>query len=490
MYNFNEVKNLNELKELCFYIKAINEAQVDVNNYSNMGQVKDHLKNKYNLEISFSKLYLFVKKIELVVNRDKFPHTEEVDNIINEYVAKIHKDINDAEKEVRLSEMNVQEPKHKVGKSSFSSSETLSQNIVVNKKVYKKENMALLIWAYVVGLFITSVTFCTIGLVVPSFFNIYETTVQEICLALLEILLVGYIMYLILYAVNHKRMNELKFAIENYYKYENVIKYDINRLNVAKQALYTLKNQFSINGIDITDEQMKGFLKNADEVDIKHYNERINAKPIGRELGLGTSKPVKFSQVLSRYEQNQKWKESKAAKLEKQNINQELVVRIDFLAKFLNKKGLDDIELAKAMSDLYCKELSLAEREEKIDKADSKINLAKNYVALVDKLLQFEKLNLFANSGKNNMPKQALQVTTEERADFWSCLNVMFERIDKAVALGLLSEGQSNSFKNLRQEVISGVVQGSQIDAVLYRYDLAKLFIRLYDEISTYDILN
>ena len=63
MYNFEEIASLSELKELCFYIKAINEAQVDVNNYSNMGQVKDHLKDKYNLEISFSKLYLFVEKI-------------------------------------------------------------------------------------------------------------------------------------------------------------------------------------------------------------------------------------------------------------------------------------------------------------------------------------------------------------------------------------------------------------------------------------------
>ena len=91
MYNFSEIKNLNELKELCFFIKAIDETGLVATKHEHAGQIKDYLKSRYTLETSVSKLYLFVQKILFVYNKkDKFPKADEIDKIIKAYIAFVH----------------------------------------------------------------------------------------------------------------------------------------------------------------------------------------------------------------------------------------------------------------------------------------------------------------------------------------------------------------------------------------------------------------
>jgi len=492
MYNFNEIQNLSELKELCFYIKAINEAQVDAKKLENMGQVKDYLKNEYNLEISVSKLYLFVQKIISVYNnKGKFPEVEVVDDIIKQYISKVRKDLKAAEKSVELANLNFKDPKHKVGKNKFLSSQDLSHDISLKKKIYAKESNVLLIWAAVISVFFVSLTYCIIGISFPKLLSIYMNKAQEIVLLLLSICILTYLIYWLLYFVNRKNLNELKFYINNYYRYETVIRYDIGFLNKQKQGLFGLRNMLSINGMELTDELMYNFIKNSDDLDIKYFNSKVNSKKIGGGLVLKTkNKPETFGQVISRYEQNNNWKESELAKLEKKYINQELVARINALAGFMNSKGIADIELARSMSDLYCKELSVNERKVKIDDADSKIQLSKNYVVLVDKILEFEKFNIFNSSKNYSVSKADLVVTAEERVSFSNSLTAMFNRIEKAEALGLLSSGQAETYKNIKKELHSGIVQGVEVESVAFRYDLAKLYIRLYEELVTYDVLN
>ena len=71
MYNFNEIKSLNELKEMCFYIKAFSEIGVKNIDTTNEEKIKTELKNRYNLKVTTSRLYLFVNKIQNVTQNEK-----------------------------------------------------------------------------------------------------------------------------------------------------------------------------------------------------------------------------------------------------------------------------------------------------------------------------------------------------------------------------------------------------------------------------------
>lgn len=490
MYNFNEIKNLNELKELCFYIKAINEARIEVFKYENMGQIKDYLKNEYNLEISVSKLYLFVQKILSVYNKDKFPEENVIDDILKSYVANIRKKQRRVEKELEVAELNIRDPKHKITKGKFVSTEQLADDIVLKRKMFARENNILLAWAGVFGVFLISILYCVIGIGFPELLRLYVTKVQEVVLVLLSICVLSYIIYWLLYFINHEKMDSLKVAIDSYYKYELVIKNDILLLNTAKQNLYAFKNQLSINGIEMTDDAILSFLRDSDAVDIKYYNTKINAKSLGRELKLNASKPAQFGQVISKHEQDMLWQDSEESKKEKEFINKELIARVNVLAECLNNKAHKETSIISKMSDLYCNELSVAERQKLIDNADSKIQLLKNYCNLIDKLHAFAKTAEIDINQYQQKEKSKLQVSEEERASFNSSLLQIFKRIAKADSLNMLSSGQSETYKRIQKELDTGVIQGVQIDAVAYRYDLAKLYIRLYDELSTYDILN
>lgn len=488
MYNFKEINSLNELKEVCFYIKAINESKVDVSNYNNIGLVKDFLKQEYNLEISVSKLYLFAQKILFIYNKNKFPEIETIDDIINEYLQNTKKELLSARKEVEFAELELTDPKFKVGKNKFVSTTDLSTDIALKRKLYTKQTNQLLLWACGLGVFLVSLIYCIIGIGYPSLLGLYVSKTQEILLVLCGVVVAISLIYLLLYLINYKKLRNLKFTIDNYYRYEFAIKNDILAYNLSKQKYFAVKNRFAINGIEMSDEVLRDFLKNSDILDIKYFNTRINAKEMGRVLNLGGAKTIKLGQVISRREQDIAWLKSKISGMEKLKINQELAYRMNLLADVV--KSYSNKLITSALNEFYCRELAVSLRQEKIDGAESKIELSKNYISMSEKINSFEREYLA--EGVKLLPKshKPALVTAEERQSFKDSLSAVLSRIEKADSLGLLTSGQSETCKNIQKELSSGVVQGRQVDGISTRYELTKLYVNLFDELSSYDVLN
>lgn len=491
MFNFDETRNLGELKELSFYIKAINESGY-ANSWSrDLDKILAYLKKEYNLEVPASKLYLFVQKIvHLFNNGDKFPKSEEVDEIVKSYIKFVRDDIAKAEFDVVKAGLKFKEPKHKTIDNQYSSSEQLVDGVELKRKLYNKKITSMLIWSAVIALFLSSLTYCVVGVVLPSIFSTMENVSRVVVLFLALFVILFGIIFEINYLSNKKYLTPLKDAVWNYDAYETAIIYDVQSLSQARHKLSLLEDRFSINGIEMTDETIYKFLSSSDSIDVKFYNKKLSGSSeiLKQEDRKPTLKSI--GQVLSRREQNMAWFDSESAKHEKLLMNNEMVARITNLANFLKSKNLSDINLASEISELYCKELSISSRKTKIDEAKSKIELNINYIAMVDKILEFEKINLFEGARVSSELKSAEIATKEEKQYFIKSISDSFKRIEKATALGLLTSGQEKSYMSLYKNFKQGLIQGVDLNSIEFRYDLAKLYVKIYDELSIYDLLS
>ena len=87
MYKFDRVESLAEMKEICFYIKAINDAKAQKQfNINDLMTFKTFLNNKYNLEIPLSKLYLFVEKIYYINGKKEIPTHKYLEQVVAGYI--------------------------------------------------------------------------------------------------------------------------------------------------------------------------------------------------------------------------------------------------------------------------------------------------------------------------------------------------------------------------------------------------------------------
>lgn len=487
MYNFDETKSLSELKELCFYIKAINESGYGSKWSDNIGRIINYLKKEYNLEVSASKLYLFVQKILYIVKADReFPSIKEIDSIISEYINYIRSEQKDRSAELLRAELNFEDPKFEVETNKFLSSKDLSAGVVHKEKLYTSIMLKLLVWSFLTGLFVVSSACCVIGIAFPKILGMFITKPQELAIIVLAFCVVFMLTYLVLYLCNRRNLRELGTAIRRYYKYEALIKLDTNILKAAKHNLFLADGLVRVNGIELSNEMMYSYLHDSDYVDISFYNKKISEDTKNQtELQY-----ARLGQVISSREQDNMWREMDESRLEKQCMNREIVERINLLAETISGKNLGDEQIARSITELYCKDLSVDARNEKINSANSKIELAKNYIEMIDKLLHYESMGLFEKSQKSAKLKSVMTVSVEERLSFEKSLTAMLTRIEKANSLGLLTKGQAKSYKNVEKDLRDGIVQGLQLNSIAYRYDLANLYVKLYDELALFDVLN
>ena len=490
MFNFDETRNLGELKELCFYIKAINESGFAHNWSEHIGKILAYLKKEYNLEVSASKLYLFVQKILYIANNEeKFPSTEECESIINAYIDYIRDNQKRSAEELNRAELNYEDPKYEIASNKYLSTKELSTNISLKENVYTNLLTKLLIWSVLIGIFVVALTCCTIGVFFPQVFKLFLTKPQELAILLLLFCVVGAITYLILYLTNLKQIKNLSSIIKNYYKYEPIINLDEDRLKSAKHNLFVANSAVCVNGIELSNDMLFSYLNSADKIDISYFNKKNGNNGENKEQTQELAY-ARIGQTISSREQNNKWRSDDLAIKEKQYINREIVVRINELAETIANKNLSNERVAHSISELYCNELSVEARDEKINHATSKIELAKNYINMIDKIKEFETMNFFVKSKLPTRLKSVMLVTPDERVSFERSLNTMISRIEKAHSLGLLSKGQAKTYKNVEADLKSGIVQGMQLDEIEFRYDLAKLYVKLYEELELFDVLN
>lgn len=490
MFNFDETRNLGELKELCFYIKAINESGLSRDWSDNIGKILVYLKKEYNLEVSASKLYLFVQKILYIANsEEKFPTSEDCETIINAYIEHIRDNQKRSAEELNKAELNYEDPKYEIATNKYVSTKELATNIALKENIYTNLLTKLLIWSVLIGVFIVALTCCSIGIFFPQVFKLFLTKPQELAILLLLFCLVSSIAYLLLYLFNLKQIKNLSSIIKNYYKYEPIINLDEHRLKSARHDLFVANNAVCVNGIELSNDMLFSYLNNADKIDISYFNKKnnneIENKAQTQELAYAI-----IGQTISSREQNNNWRTGDLAIKEKQYINREIVVRINELAETITNKNLSNEMVAHSISELYCNQLSVEVRDEKINHATSKIELTKNYIEMIDKIREFETMNFFVKSKLPNRLKSVMVVTADERISFERSLSTMLARIEKANSLGLLSKGQAKSYKNVEKDLMSGIVQGMQIDKIEFRYDLAKLYVKLYEELELFDVLN
>lgn len=489
MYNFNEINNLSELKETCFYIKAINESGTTIKSSSDLVVVQKYLKEKYNLEITVSKLYLFVQKITTLYNKGKtFPKTSDIDDITKAYITSIRKETKQAEEDIKVARLNLQDPKLQVGKNCYDSSENIAKDITIAKAMYHTKKNSFMIWSCVISLFIIAFAYCLVGIFEPKWLENFSTKPQEVLLVILAIVVLAILVYWCMYLYNYKLMHSNRVKLNNYNKHYAVINYDVKALNDAKYKLYELKEKFSINGIEMTDNLIYEFLMDTDDLDIMFYNANLNKKEEEKHEKLQQARRI--GPIISKQAQNKAWEDSELSKLEKMKINQELVVRVDALISYLHSKGLGENELSRSITSFYCNELSIASRKEKIDKITNKYQLDANYIEIMNKITEFEKVYDMGVNSYLTKYKQDLVVSTPEQLSFSEEINTMFNRIEKAITLGLLSEGQVKSFKKTLDNYNAGLIQGVNFVHTIYRYDYAKLYVNLCDELSVYDLLN
>lgn len=487
MYNFEEISSLSELKELCFYIKAINESGIKECPQSHI-KIAEFLNEKYNLEIFVSKLYHFVKKIKKMFGSNTFPTDSDVDLIINAYINEMQGAMIEADQRVKECELTIYEPRYRTRKNDYQSTYDLSQDVSVNRTLYMHKNNSLLIWAFVWSLFIVTSAYCVVGIAFPTWLAGFVTKSQEIAIVLVCLIVLFVIFYAIMYIINRKQLVGWRDLIENYYKYEHNIKSDLKELNLARANLGLVKSKCSINGIQLSREMVYNYLTQSDELDIKFFASKNIKSTQNVKLDARFATTV-VGQTISRYEQNKYWRESEIAQIEKENINKEIVARVDNLASNLKLMNFPEQEQIKTIGELYYEELSVSVRNKKIDGAQSRVELCKNFVDSVDRILQHQKLYALDLSKEQTLLKSVLLVSDQERKSFDDSVELMMNRIEKACELKLLPDGQINSFFNIKSEYQNGRFQGQEITAIRYRYDLAKLYIKIYDELLGYDLL-
>lgn len=480
MYNFNEINSLIELKEVCFYIKAINEYG---GSEDSAVEIKEFLKSRYNLEISVSKLYLFVDLIKKIYHKDgKFPKTKEIDNIISEYISTVRKEQVQAEEELKEAQIKIKTPRHRVGKNKYKSSEKLSEDISVKKELHNKYNRSIVCWAFVISLFIMSLTYCLVGMFYPKLLTNFGSKSQEVAFFIVMVIIGMMVIYAIIYNLNTKIV-VLGREIHQYNNNSFGIYEDVRDLNNAKKRVYSANNKLAVNGMELSDEAVYSYLKSLDDLDIKYFSMKANKEDKSTEKPLILSG---VSSVISKREQDQRWQESEISVIEKTNINKEVVGRVSLMIEYLSEKQSEPV-LAEKLSAFYINKLSLNARNSKLNSARTKSALTKNYISIVEKIMEYEELPVFE---KLKQPSKLLNATKEEKESFKNELNAMFRRIEKAHSIGLVSKGQATTAKIIEDEINSGYIQGVEVNAITSRYELAKLYIKIYDELSIFDTVN
>ena len=490
MFNFDETRNLGELKEICFYIKAINESGFASNWSNNIGEILAYLKKEYNLEVSASKLYLFVQKILYIVNSEnEFPDIGAIDNIINDYINYMRSKQRETAEELTKAQLNYEDPKFELRNNQYKSTKYFATSIALKENLYTNLLTKLVVWSAIISLFLVSVSCCVVGVFFPHLFMIVMSKPQELAILLLMFCVLILLTYLVLYLINHKKIKNLSVVIKRYYRFENLIKMDEARLNQAKHNFFVANNAISVNGMELSDDMIFAYLKNSDQIDISFYNKK-NIGRLESEVKTNDLQYAKIGQTISSHEQDNTWREDLSTTKEKQLMNREIVERINELAETIVVKNLSDELVGHSISDLYCKDLSVEVRNEKINDATSKIELVSNYIEMIDKIKEYESIRFFAKSKISNKLKSVMSLSTEERLSFEKSLMIKIARIEKACSLGLLSKGEVKTYKNIEKDLMSGIVQGLQVDAIEFRYDLAKLYVKLYKELDLFDVLN
>lgn len=487
MYKFDCISNLNEMKELCFYIKAINSA-INANKYNpkDLMPTKLFIEKEYNLEISLSKLYLFKEKIhKLCGTKNKFPTIKELDKIIKGYIKFCKDKLKECELEVLKEELNLKDAKYEVKKDTYKSAEELAKDISVSRKIYYTNNSWLVILSAVISLFCVSLLTLIMGTFFPTFFTMFLTKAQELTIMLLLFVGIFFIIYaLCIYGFATYTYN-LGKKIKAYNKYSGKILSDYNKFNNAQFLYNNLLKELSVGGIEFSDKLIYSYLSETDDIDLVIYNEKKKTFPIST-LELKDVPPIGI--VLSKKEQDYSWLNSKVGKIEKSNINRELVHEINLLIGELKAKKLTNADITQNITSFYCNELSVNKRKDLIDDAESKLLLSQNYINLMDKINSFKALSIFDGSDVRAIRKINM-IEEAEMQSFKDYIGAMCDRIEKAGKLNLISEGYYKTYEIIKKEIDMGVIYGEEIDKISVRYDLIKLFIRLHKELSVLDSL-
>lgn len=487
MYKFDRVESLAEMKETCFFIKAIDQAiKVNKFNKQNLMVFKDFLKSEYNLEIPLSKLYLFVEKIEYL-NNGKLAKASEIDKIVKSFL-EYNKDVLTAyEINIIKAELNIKDPKYNLGDYGYKSAKELSTDISVTKKLYYGYNNWLLIASFVVALFLSSALVVVIGSFYPKLLVYFESKAQEVILFVLILSFLTYALYYLFDFIYRKKTWHLKAQIDGYNKYIIEIEEDYNKLLKAKRIYSKKLADLSINGIEFSENLLYNYLTLNDKLDVLSYSSSIG-KRVNIANKAQEKQNNKIGVVLSKKEQEYNWFKSETSKTEKQNINKELVARVDNLAQVLKSRKVSTINLAKSVSELYCNDLSVEKRRERIDNAESRYELTKNYLSILEKIEEYEKLSFFENS--NSSVKSKLKVQDVERNAFKDDLFSICDRIEKAYSLKLIDETKYQSYRLIKDGLNKNYIYGKNISEIDLRAELSKLYIKLYEELIIYDILN
>lgn len=489
MYKFDRVESLAEMKEICFFIKAINEAKTKNKfNTNDLMTFKEFLNKKYNLEIPLSKLYLFVEKIYYLNNKKEVPTNKELEAIVAEYIDFQKKALKKYELDIIKAELNLSDKKYNVGDYGFKSAKDLTKDISITKKVYNSYNGWILLASAAIALFLGTGMFLFIGAFFPTLLTYFISKPQEVILLLLIVAVLTYTMYVVLDYANRKKTWHLKAQIDAYNKYRPQIEIDYNKLIEAKRIYTNKQVEFSINGIEFSEKLIYNYLTMNDRIDIASYS-TIAKKYTKFQANESINKPTKTSVILSKKEQDINWNKSSFSKIEKDCMNKELIYRMTSLVKVIKENKASTISVAKAVSDLYCNELSVEKRKNLITDVDSKYELSKNYLNLIKKIEEFEKMSYFNAVVQAKNDSDEMVVKAEEMLSFKQDLGSMCDRIEKAYSLGLVEENKYKSYKIVK-DMINSLDGSANVEQINTRVGLVKLYVKLYEDLQIYDILN
>ena len=495
MYNFEEIDNLNEMKEVCFLIKAFDEAKKAKNGLkNNYVELSEFIQKRYNLEISVSKLYLFEKKIQKIVGVKKpFPTEADLPQIVKEYLKQQKKILKTYELKAAEEELKIQDPKYKVKKNVYFSSAQLVKDFSVKKTILNRYYNNLVITSVLLALLSAFAILCVLRTTDFSWPVTLPTLFEQVMIIVLGTVLLWLFFYVLLHLMTYKQLKPVKLQVRAYYKYKLRLDADYNNLRDARRDYAERSREFFINGMPFSDELLTGFLLSISFADKYYFDKKFSAieqNSTTNKTKENISKRISSAVLVSKKEQDIAWQNAQLSKTEKTNINKEIVARLNNLAKHIKENQDINELLAKEISDFYCKDLSLKQRTLNITESPSKYALDKYYVDIINQLLRYENSDYFKDAKIDSRLKRICIVSDAEKQSFTEYISDMCNRIEKAIELDKLSSSQVKSYKKVKESYDHGIIYGQVIGDVITRYDLCSLFIKLYEELDNFDILN
>lgn len=504
MYRFDEIENIETMKNVCMFVKIHNELKFGGDDVQDL-DIQERISKSYGKDISLFDLSFLRDLACDIVGSVDVPSDEEWSTVVDEYVKMFADGISTASRQLKKLKDDFDNKAIKeVAGRSFS-----AKSILESEKLNTKKQKTMLTKSILVGVLVALVVPALAYVLFRVFdYTLYNSMVKRVCLFYVPLfVLSGLCGSAVFFITKRKQLKQCeRFAsaifdgavgarvleekvVVSQERLESLIK-SSKFLNIEKGKVVG-KKEFSLYLMEDDSFEMNFLgkaLKRTKSVSQPKVKEPKATEPAKKVEKVKKVKKVQEQPTIKLERANflefypslyvDNWSKSQSADIEKKNCNKDLISRVSLITDTLRANKKTNSAEFDQLSSIYCDELSNEEREKHINNEVNQFEMYKYYLQMVKKIEPIEKRCKSSMGIDYDSEKYLNRTASEVEKQF--VLNYIWYIIENELKRGQHTKTSTDTIYRLYDSI-----KDKEMGKIVERVDLYQLYFDFIQKFET-----